>query len=41
MKISIFIADEGYGHAMRQKNIIHELLDHIPFIEITVLVKIN
>ena len=39
MKISIFIADEGYGHAMRQKNIIHELLDHIPFIEITVFGK--
>ena len=39
MKIAIFIADEGYGHAMRQKNIIHELLDHIPFIEITVFGK--
>lgn len=39
MKISIFIADEGYGHAMRQKNIIHELLDHIPFVEITVYGK--
>tara|TARA_B100000242_G_C43035738_1_gene482881 strand:+ start:194 stop:1288 length:1095 start_codon:yes stop_codon:yes gene_type:complete len=39
MKISIFIADEGYGHAMRQKNIIHELLDHIPFVQITVFGK--
>ena len=39
MKISIFIADEGYGHAMRQKNIIHELLDHIPFVHITVYGK--
>ena len=39
MKIAIFIADEGYGHAMRQKNIIHELLDHIPFVEITVYGK--
>ena len=39
MKISIFIADEGYGHAMRQKNIIHELLDHIPFVQITVYGK--
>ena len=39
MKIAIFISDEGYGHAMRQKNIIHELLDHIPFVEITVYGK--
>ena len=39
MKIAIFIADEGYGHAMRQKNIIHELIDHIPFVEITVFGK--
>ena len=39
MKIAIFIADEGFGHAMRQKNIIHELLDHIPFINITVYGK--
>ena len=39
MKIAIFIADEGFGHAMRQKNIIHELIDHIPFVEITVYGK--
>ncbi len=39
MKIAIFIADEGYGHAMRQKNIIHELIDHIPFVEITLYGK--
>ena len=39
MKIAIFIADEGYGHAMRQKNIINELIDHIPFVEITVFGK--
>ena len=39
MKIAIFIADEGYGHAMRQKNIIHELLDHLPFLKITVYGK--
>lgn len=39
MKIAIFIADEGYGHAMRQKNIINELIDHIPFVEITVYGK--
>lgn len=39
MKIAIFIADEGYGHAMRQKNIIHELLDHLPFLDITVYGK--
>ena len=39
MKIAIFIADEGYGHAMRQKNIIHELLDHMPFLDITVYGK--
>ena len=39
MKIAIFIADEGYGHAMRQKNIIHELLDHLPFLQITVYGK--
>jgi len=39
LKIAIFIADEGYGHAMRQKNIIHELLDHLPFLKITVYGK--
>ena len=39
MKIAIFIADEGYGHAMRQKNIIHELLDYLPFLQITVYGK--
>ena len=39
MKIAIFVADEGYGHAMRQKNIIHELLDHLPFLKITVFGK--
>ena len=39
MKTAIFICDEGYGHAMRQKNIINELLEHIPFIHITVFTK--
>ena len=39
MKIAIFISDEGFGHAMRQKNIIYELIDHIPFIDITVFGK--
>ena len=28
MKLAFFISDEGYGHAMRQKNIILELLEH-------------
>ena len=39
MKIAFFISDEGYGHAMRQKNIILELLEHSPSIEITVFTK--
>ena len=39
MKIAFFISDEGYGHAMRQKNIIMELLEHSPDIEITVFTK--
>tara|TARA_A100001388_G_C28773964_1_gene505842 strand:+ start:3535 stop:4638 length:1104 start_codon:yes stop_codon:yes gene_type:complete len=39
LKIAIFIADEGYGHAMRQKNIIHELIDHVPYVDITVYGK--
>lgn len=39
MKIAFFISDEGYGHAMRQKNIILELLEHSPAVEITVFTK--
>ena len=39
MKLAFFISDEGYGHAMRQKNIILELLEHTPFIDITIYTK--
>ena len=38
-EISLFISDEGYGHAMRQKNIILELLEHSPFVDITIYTK--
>lgn len=36
LKCGIFISDEGYGHMVRQRAIIHELLKKIPTIEITI-----
>lgn len=39
MKIAFFISDEGYGHSMRQKNIIGELLEHCAHVSITVFTK--
>lgn len=35
-KIAIFISDEGFGHSVRQKTIILELLKYNPKIKITI-----
>tara|TARA_B100001173_G_scaffold311683_1_gene329730 strand:- start:1000 stop:2115 length:1116 start_codon:yes stop_codon:yes gene_type:complete len=36
MKIAIFISDEGYGHSVRQKNIINNIFKLNPKIKITI-----
>ena len=37
LKIAIFISDEGFGHVVRQRSIIIELLRNFKKIDITVI----
>ncbi len=40
-KIAIFISDEGFGHVVRQRSIINELLKKFKNSEITVITSRN
>ena len=37
IKVAIFISDVGFGHMVRQREVIHQLIDKIKNVEITLV----